>query len=195
MPDHGDAVTTRIGICTLSLATRDDCATVMGLRDAAARWLQDQGISQWTPGELPRSYFEDRIDQQAVWLMKLEGETVATATIAWEDPQIWGPRESPHAGYIHGLVIDRRRAGQGLGRDLLTWAERHISDRGGACARLDCVHANRSLRAYYEHAGYVHVGSQTFPDIAWARDVALYEKPLRTSGNAPPEGFEPSQPA
>jgi ribosomal protein S18 acetylase RimI-like enzyme len=110
--------------------------------------------------------------------MHHEGQLVGIVTVVWNDPDIWEAREDSEAGYIHGLVIDHQLAGKGLGRELLGWAEAHIAASGRRLARLDCVRTNRDLRRYYEDADYRRVGYRDFPEIEWAREVALYEKRL-----------------
>ena len=58
-------------------------------------------------------------------------------------------------------------------------AERSIAADGNELARLDCVAGNHALRDYYEHAGYRFVGFESFPDLEWATETALYEKPIQ----------------
>jgi protein-tyrosine phosphatase len=168
-------IETPIGPCSVSRARNDDVPVVVRLRDEAARWLIGRGIEQWGPGELPVSWFEQLVQEGSVWLMRTDQRILATVSLTWEDPFVWGEREGP-SGYIHTLVIDRRFAGLGLGRRLLAWTERQIASSGRELARLDCVLSNRKLRSYYEQAGYCHVGHKTFPDVGWAHETALYEK-------------------
>jgi GNAT superfamily N-acetyltransferase len=166
-----------LGVCTLRSAGADDVQTVIELRDDAARWMQARGIEQWEPGEVPASYFEQRVAEGAVWLLRRDDQLLGTVMVSWSDPGIWGSDQG-QAGYIHGLVIDQQLAGQGVGRQLLHWAEAHIAGSGRQVARLDCVAVNQRLRRYYEDADYRQVGTKDFPNIEWARKVALYEKAL-----------------
>ncbi len=170
-------IVSAVGQCAVRLASRDDVAAVVDLRDAAARWLLGRGIEQWRPGELPMGWFERLVEVRSVWLVQCKDELVAMVTITWDDIAVWGRRDDA-AGYIHTLVVDRRFSGARLGRAVLGWAERQIASAGRMLARLDCVRANPKLRSYYEDAGYGQVGYQAFPWISWAREVALYEKNL-----------------
>lgn len=43
---------------------------------------------------------------------------------------------------------------------------------------VDCTRSNGRLRRWYEDAGYDHVRDKEFTTPAWAKPVALYEKPL-----------------
>lgn len=87
-------------------------------------------------------------------LASVNGITIGTVIIQWSDEEIWGKLPA-NAGYIHQIAIRWNFAGQGLGSELLRWAERHIASEGKQFARLDCWSENPKLCAYYENAGYV----------------------------------------
>jgi len=173
-----NTIDTPIGTCTMSIARPREIATVVRLREDAARWMQANGIDQWNPGELPRRYYQELIAEQAVWLMRHEQHEIAMVSVTWSDPTIWGDLKNADAGYIHGLVVDREYTGNTLGAELLKWVERHIMSAGCRLARLDCVATNQRLRHYYVEAGYRHMGNKDFPTLEWARETSLYEKQL-----------------
>ena len=166
-----------LGELVVTRATVSDAPAVRALRDELARWMAQRGIRQWSPGDMPEEWIEVCITFGAVYLVRHDDRLVGSVTIVENDPLIWGKRPDP-AGYIHMLMVDRGVAGHGIGRLILEWAEGSIVAAGHRLARLDCVHANVTLRAYYERAGYRFVGTKTFPDLAWADDTALFEKPL-----------------
>jgi protein-tyrosine phosphatase len=163
---------------SLEPAGAADAAAVVRLRDAAASWLLRRGIAQWQPGEADEARVAARADAGELFVVRDRGEVVAAVVIVASDPLIWGPRPGA-AGYLHTLVIDRRRAGEGLGRRVLTLAEAHIAAGGATFARLDALAGNDGLTAYYRAAGYTEVGRHTFaPDSPWP-PVLLFEKRLR----------------
>ncbi len=157
--------------------TENDVAAVMALRVAAARWLVSLGIDQWSPDDPFEPLVRGFTQQHALWVVRQGDRLAGSVAVLWTDPTVWGA-QADEAGYVHSLVIDRAFAGRGLGDAILEWAESHISRNGRSLARLDCVRGNRKLRDYYEAGGYRHVGDRDFPDAAWARGVALYEKAL-----------------
>ena len=61
-------IETVVGQCAARLASRDDVAAVVDLRDGAARWLLGRGIEQWRSGELPTGWFERLVERRSVWL-------------------------------------------------------------------------------------------------------------------------------
>jgi protein-tyrosine phosphatase len=173
------------GSFPIDLATRDQAPMLVSLRDELAAWMVTREIDQWQPGEMSLSWLEVCIANGWVYSVGSEGLLVASVTIAWQDPFIWGEATEP-AGYIHMLMIDRRYAGNGIGRSLLGWAERHIAASGRSLSRLDCTTSNQRLCAYYEQADYRWVDrrkfrlvdDETFPDVDRFVDTALYEKAL-----------------
>jgi GNAT superfamily N-acetyltransferase len=74
-----------------------------------------------------------------------------------------------------GLRVLRAYAGRGIGRAILRWAEDQVTSRDRIYLRLDCLADNAKLRAYYEDAGFLHIGEKTWEDaLSWRS--SLYEK-------------------
>ncbi|MGZ4546910.1 MAG: GNAT family N-acetyltransferase [Blastococcus sp.] len=155
-------------------ARHEDVAVLHGLREAAARWQRQRGIEQWSPGEVTA----DDISAQVAageWFVSRDDQAVrAACRLVWSDVAVWGERPGD-AGYVHGLVVDRARAGTGLGRHLLSWAGGRARDRGRPFLRLDCVQTNERLRDYYRALGFREVGRREFQNSS--RPVVLMERP------------------
>jgi len=141
---------------TIERATPEDADQFVAVHEEAARWLWDRGIHQWQPGELPRSWVDRTIARGESYIVRRDGKTIGTVMLQWSDEETWGVTPD-EAGYIHGLRVRRSAAGQGLGRALLAWAEREITNAGRPFARLDCGASHAALCAYYQCAGYTRV--------------------------------------
>jgi len=172
-----DMIGTPIGALHVAPATIDQAPAVRALRNDLARWMLHRGIRQWNPGEMPLEWIETCISWGAVHVVTHGGRIIASVTVVWADPFVWGERADP-AGYVHMLMVDREWAGHGIGDSVLAWAEAMIRSTGRRYARLDCAQGNHPLRAYYEHAGYGLVGYKAFPGVEGGQDTALYEKEL-----------------
>lgn len=107
--------------------------------------------------------------------MRAGGRVAAGLRLLWDDTAMWGSRPGA-AGYVHGLAVDRSRAGTGLGAALLAWAARETRARARLLLRLDCVEANTALRAYYRGQGFTPAGRRDLPPPLHA--VVLLEKRL-----------------
>jgi len=149
-------------------ARPDDVGVVLDVLGDAAAWLQARGIRQW-PERFDSDWVMPAIELGATWLAEVDGEIVGTLVVQWDDPIFWAGYRA-NAGYLHRLAV--RRPGTGRGRALLRWAERHAVEAGKRFVRLDCVSWNEPLRAYYECAGYGHVGEVTVGEYTQSR----YEK-------------------
>ena len=79
-------------------------------------------------------------------------------------------------GYLEAFAVHREYAGQGIGSELLGWAERE-AERRSPYLYLDCWAENRALRAYYRRAGFLEVDTLTLGE--W-RGV-LFERTLTTA--------------
>lgn len=180
----GESVATPWGDLRVVTVRPDQAQAVLRLRDDLASWMVERGIDQWRPGEMPLDWIEECTRNGWAYGVWREGRLVASVTLVWADPFVWGEQDEP-AGYVHMLMVDRAYAGLGLGRALLRWAEDRIRASGRGLARLDCVSTNVALCAYYESAGYHLVGHRNFAGhpaaalggLVPAKSV-LYEKNL-----------------
>ncbi|MFB7941115.1 GNAT family N-acetyltransferase [Streptomyces sp. NPDC056049] len=134
-----------------------DLATLVRLRDDAARWMLSRGITgQWSPGELGEDHFRRVMDHGEVWIAECAGRVAGAWELWWDDEAAWGP-QPPVAGYVHRLMVDRG-AEPGTGRLLLAAAEHRVTEAGRTRLRLDCLTTNTALTSSYERAGYRAVG-------------------------------------
>ncbi|MEW2576727.1 GNAT family N-acetyltransferase [Streptomyces syringium] len=140
------------------MASGADLASVVRLRDDAARWMNAQGITgQWQPGELGEDHFLRIMVDGEVWIAEADGRAVGAWELWWEDKDAWGA-QPPTAGYIHRLMVDHETVPPGTGQRLLRAAERRVAESGRTLVRLDCLAGNARLTAYYLDSGYRVVG-------------------------------------
>lgn len=170
-------------VLDLQPAVAEDARSLLALREEAARWLRERGIDQWRPGEVGPATFAAQIAAGEWFVHRVDGAVRGALRLLWADPRFWGPRPDD-AGYVHGLVIDRDHAGQGLGVRLLDWAGTRTREAGRAFLRLDCAADNEQLRSYYRRLGFEDRGRRRVGD--WS-PVMLFEKPV-TQRTRPEDG-------
>jgi ribosomal protein S18 acetylase RimI-like enzyme len=158
----------------LQPAVAEDATGLHALREAAARWLLGRGIDQWRSGEVGPETFTAQIAAGEWFVDRIDGAVRAALRFLWTDPEFWGPMPDD-AGYVHGLVIDRRHAGERLGAGALGWAEERARTAGKRYLRLDHAANNVRLGRYYRERGFIERGRREFD--AWG-PVLLMEKPL-----------------
>ncbi|MFD6347718.1 GNAT family N-acetyltransferase [Streptomyces roseolus] len=180
-------------------AVEPDLATLVRLRDDAARWMLERGITgQWRPGELGEDHFRRIMAHGEVWLAERDGRVAGAWELWWDDEDAWGP-QPPVAGYVHRLMVDRDVA-PGAGRLLLAAAEERVAAAGRTRVRLDCLATNPKLASYYRDAGYRVVGRKDGKPQPGgpAKSFTLMEKelpPVVRPPAAPPRPLPPPRPA
>jgi len=147
-------------------ATPADVDDIHALRRSLEDWMAAHGTVQWPQGSLPRERIAKQVDA-GEWHVVHDEELglVGTVRLLWTDPDFWGEDHTP-AVYVHGLMVDRRAAGHGLGTTLLDWAAARGRDAGVDLFRLDCRTTNPDIRAYYERYGFRAVGQRDFADFS-----------------------------
>lgn len=165
----------------IRIAEPTDAPVILALRHAAEDWLAAKQIDQWRPREVPLSTIDAQVTTGEFYV-GVDSNTldiVAAMRLLWSDPIIWDDDEK--ACFVHGLVIDRARAGSGLGRTMLNHAAEQTRCAGVSRLRLDCAETNPALRSYYRRHGFSEVGRRDFNDGQWF-SVTLFEKTLRSPG-------------
>ncbi|SDW60849.1 GNAT family N-acetyltransferase [Paenibacillus sp. CF384] len=159
----------------VSQAVAADAPAVMELLVGAATWLKSKGSKQWSAllnGD-DHHNVTGHIDKGELFLFK-EGEVLAGIVLLMQVPGdwdhgLWGKDGHESIVYLHRLAINREYAGQGLGADIVRWAEEGVSFPGKDRIRLDCIANNEKLNAFYVGLGYTYKG--TSPS-----GFCLYEK-------------------
>jgi ribosomal protein S18 acetylase RimI-like enzyme len=162
-------------VLQMRLAQPLDADVLLALREAAGRRLVTRGIRQWEPGEVSVEQIRAQVGAGEWWVHGRDGAVAGALRLLWSDVEFWGDRPDDDA-YVHGLMIDRCHAGEGLGRRLLDWAEHRAREADRPFLRLDCAEVNDRLRRYYRERGFREVGRRDFDGTWWS--VTLFEKPL-----------------
>jgi ribosomal protein S18 acetylase RimI-like enzyme len=158
----------------LEPALLGDAEELHAMREAAARWLAGRGIRQWLPGEVDVRTVREQIGADEWFLYRRNRRVLVALRFLWSDPLVWG-EQPDDATYVHGLVIDRRHAGEALGAAALGWAEQKARAAGRTYLRLDHAADNARLARYYRELGFVERGRRE-SDV-WG-PVTLVEKVL-----------------
>jgi len=161
-------------VLDLQPAAINDAEELCDVREAAAGWLVGRGIRQWQPGEVDIGTIRGQIDAGEWFLHRWSGTVLVALRFLWSDPVFWG-EQPDDAAYVHGLMIDRRHAGEGLGAAALRWAEERARRGDRTYLRLDHAADNPRLAQYYREQGFVERGRRQFD--AWG-PVTLVEKVL-----------------
>jgi len=143
-----------------TVATAEDIPAVRDLIQQRIDWMDEVGIRQWNTcnywDAYPMAYFEKRVSQNALMVVRRENEErIIGAVVLVDEDDFWDGDTTP-AYYIHNLAtaLDVK----GLGAEIVAMCEELVRQRGCERMRLDCTKSNEFLNRYYEEKGYVVVG-------------------------------------
>jgi ribosomal protein S18 acetylase RimI-like enzyme len=88
---------------------------------------------------------------------KLAEQPELFGVLPGEDGQVTGTVMAGyegHRGWINYLAVDPSRQGQGLGRQLMDWAEARLRERGCPKINLQVRRGNEAVLAFYAALGY-----------------------------------------
>jgi ribosomal protein S18 acetylase RimI-like enzyme len=156
-------------------ARTDDLPAIAQLLDKAGDWMRSQGITDQWPIRFPLSDLAARAHRGELYIAYDNATPVGTFALDYHaDPEFW--HDDPTgaaAGYLHRLAVARTHAGQGIGAQLVSHADRLVADAGRRWLRLDCAKNNSRLHDYYRRLGFTHVGSI---DLPHRKSGALFQR-------------------
>jgi GNAT superfamily N-acetyltransferase len=173
-----------------------DIDVIMRWRRERVAWLATLGEDQWSI-PLPRSAVAATVLAGQTWMVRDDGEPVATLTLAadtdvdglWKpdrDPEaLWYPEDDPaDAVYVAKMMIPLDRAGQGLGDEMLDWSAGRAFDAEVTWLRLDAWTTNGRLHDYYRRRGFTHVRTvaSRVSGACFQRPAQPYEGRFKTEG-------------
>ncbi|MFI7002525.1 GNAT family N-acetyltransferase [Nocardia sp. NPDC050175] len=161
------------------VATADDAEDIAKLRDRLARWMVDNGINQWTPGEYPASVVAEEVTRGEWFVWRDETRSlIAVVRVVWRDPEFWGADDA-EAGYIHGLMVAPEWRGHDLGGRIIQFCTDYTLANGITRQRLDTAANNPVLRKYYTAQGFTELREAPLPpQFRGTTTVVLMEKML-----------------
>jgi Acetyltransferases len=119
----------------------------LGSADAAS------AIALWEEADLTRPWndagadFRRAVgaDSSAVLGIREDGRLVATAMVGWDG----------HRGWVYYLAVAKSHRGRGLGRELMTAAERWLKAAGAPKIQFMVRTENDAVLSFYDHLGYI----------------------------------------
>jgi GNAT superfamily N-acetyltransferase len=166
-------------------AVESDLDRYIDLLEELAEWMHTRGIVQWPRGRARNGldYYKASIERGEVHLAFVGDECAGGLRLLQGDPIVWPDIVVDDALYLYNLAVRRVFSGRGLGRDLLTWAERQVAASGRRYLRLDCVPGNMFLRRYYEEAGFAARGEidAVYPGLPGVMPLRRYEKTVEAA--------------
>lgn len=148
-------------------ASLEDVPQIGPLIADCVRAMQASGNDQWDAVYPTAEIAAADARAGTLWVARHQGRCVAAMALdSQQSPEyqtvVW--RSAPeNLMVIHRLMVSPEFQGQGLGRRMLRFAERHAYEAGFASIRLDVYTGNPRARRLYVSHGYQLVGEVRFP--------------------------------
>lgn len=158
-------------------ATAADAPAIHALRRSLEEWMAARGIDQWTVGSVPLERVAAQVAEGQWWVVRDDEGVRGCFRLLDADLEYWDDDATP-ALYVHGLMVDRRASGTGLGRAMVEWAGEQARAAGVTWLRLDHRASNPHLDDVYRSWGFEPVGETEKPGFA----VVLMQRPVARVG-------------
>ena len=151
----------------IEFATEHDINAVFTLLSKCKDKLIEQNIFQWDADYPKLEYVVNDIIKGS--LAKLTNSDQLVGVISFDDSQepeygaINWQINSESIAVIHRLAVSPLFQGNGFAKQLMTFAEKYISESGFQAIRLEAYSGNKMLLGFYDKFGYKNVGEIKFP--------------------------------
>ena len=173
----------------IRLATEQDLPAVAAIYEAILDQEDATGIryTGWQRGAYPTADTARDIFQAGTLYVGVDADGTVWGSINLNGYQLpeykngsWSiPAEDSQVAVIHTLTIDPARAGQGLARQMVAFAEETARSQGKTVLRLDTGLENLPANRMYPALGYTAAGTVDVFFMGYAtRPLNLYEKAL-----------------
>jgi GNAT superfamily N-acetyltransferase len=121
----------------------------------ANHWAQQVNELIWDESEINKSEIGKWIEQDELFVAKLQGEIVGAMKLQAEDRYYWPDIPTGESIFLHRLAIRRSVSSLGVSGKLIAWGNDYAAKMGKQYLRLDTGNDLIRLCAFYESKGFV----------------------------------------
>ncbi|MBA1336259.1 MAG: GCN5-related N-acetyltransferase [Firmicutes bacterium] len=151
----------------ITLAFLKDIKNIMGLIKNCIKDMESQGIYQWDEYYPTAEIFEEDIKSGSLYILEDKRNCLGVISInekqSPEYKKLHWSVEDGKVLVIHRLAVNPECQKQGVGRQLMDFAEKYAAEKGYTSIRLDAYSGNPRALNLYERRGYQKVGQLSFP--------------------------------
>lgn len=133
-------------------STLADIELIYTFYDAAVAYQKTKFNKHWQPFE--RSLIEMEIQENRQWKIIVDGQAACIFAVTYQDPEIWGEKNSDPAIYLHRIVTDPAFRGQNFVKKIAAWAIQFGKDNNKKYVRMDTWGDNQNLIDHYISSGF-----------------------------------------
>lgn len=138
-------------------STAADIDTIFEFYDMAVAHQKKVFNKHWQGFSL--EMVQQEVAENRQYKVLLNDQIAAIFAVTFNDPEIWGEKDTQPSVYIHRIVTHPDYRGFGAVNTIINWAKQYAKDNAIEFIRMDTWADNEKLLTYYTSCGFDHVGS------------------------------------
>jgi hypothetical protein len=140
----------------------EDIEQIFKFYQSATELQKSLGKVQWPVFD--RVLVETEVVEKRQWKLIIEGEIACIWATTFDDPEIWGDKNTDPSVYIHRIATHSSFKGNNLVKEIVKWAIGYAKTNHKAYVRLDTIGGNQKLIDHYQNCGFDYLGLKKIED-------------------------------
>ena len=146
---------------SISNSTPQDIDAIFNLYEEGTAYMKKVSKKHWKGFE--RKLVETEINEHRQWKLVADEQIVGVFVISFNDPFIWEEKDKDPAIYIHRIATHPDYRGNGLVKQIVSWAKEFAKETEKKFIRMDTGSGNDRLNNYYISCGFTYLGVKEYP--------------------------------
>lgn len=137
-------------------STIEDLTSIFKLYQEASTFQKRMNMITWP--RFSKEMVIKEIEEKKQFKFIINKEIACVWAIAFEDPHIWGEKNTDPAIYIHRIATHPSYRGNNFVKKMVAWGKEYAQSHQKKFIRLDTVGENTSLIRHYKKCGFNFLG-------------------------------------
>jgi ribosomal protein S18 acetylase RimI-like enzyme len=150
----------------ITIAALKDVDSIMVLFSSCIKEMEENSIYQWDDKYPTQEKIERDINNQSLFLFKIDRKLAGTVTLDGNQPPEYGDVDWKYKAQkvlvVHRLAVNPVFQNRGTAKKLMDFVQQYGRTHGYEVVRLDAFIKNPAAIALYEHRGYRKAGTVIF---------------------------------
>jgi len=145
-------------------STQKDIDSIFRLYRIASDYQRSKFVDNVWPEFDPEMVQKEILEERQFKLIK-DGHIACIWAITFNDPEIWGEKDTIPSLYIHRIATDPAFRGTNMVAHIVQWAKSYALSKNRRYLRLDTCGHNEGLIAHYTKNGFDFLGIKKLQKI------------------------------
>jgi ribosomal protein S18 acetylase RimI-like enzyme len=164
----------------ITQAKPNELIEILYLLKVCIRDMSLKGLKHWSSASPDTVQIQNDLQNGSIYLVKDKGVCKGMVTLNDREPedykQVSFPENKSRPFYLHQMVVHPKWQGTGIARMMIDFAQKHASEKGFDCLRLDVFTPSETARKLCEKNNFKEVGSfltnyQKIPFICYEKQL------------------------